>query len=335
MIVLSWQAWLTIVLALASVSTARVGHRSSLHHHHDIIDNLSALQTRQDSGGSSECTLVPDCSPSSCGGSICTTSKKRSLPIIGSNLTDVDPEEQAHLFKRLLRPVRQSNLIGYLQNQNNDPNLVKLCPANAGGYDTPSYCVQYSFSNAPVNPATGQLLIGTGDTELTGCTVLTVVSSKGVYMCHFWQDLNYVNPGREGRPDRPVLGFQPVLNLIAGQGDRRWAVGPALDTSLFTGEGTNTWAFITTPRAAAALDDPRRYHYVAEYQQLVALLTTLVPGIGIMDYNYYFVQPYRNYYQGSVLFEYDVNADGSGNPDWRLWVEASNEMGTALGQNPG
>jgi hypothetical protein len=35
------------------------------------------------------------------------------------------------------------------------------------------------------------------------------------------------------------------------------------------------------------------------------------------------------------LFEYDVNADGSGNPGWGLWIEVSNEMGTALGQNPG
>jgi hypothetical protein len=47
------------------------------------------------------------------------------------------------------------------------------------------------------------------------------------------------------------------------------------------------------------------------------------------------VPPYTIYYQGPVLFEYDVNADGSGNPDWGLWIEISNEMGTALGQNPG
>jgi hypothetical protein len=47
------------------------------------------------------------------------------------------------------------------------------------------------------------------------------------------------------------------------------------------------------------------------------------------------VLPYTIYYQGPVLFEYDVNADGSGNPGWGLWIEVSNEMGTALGQNPG
>jgi hypothetical protein len=81
---------------------------------------------------------------------------------------------------------------------------------------------------------------------------------------------------------------------------------------------------------------------IQEYQTSLAKavhryypLTTLVPGIGIMDYNYYWVLPYTIYYQGSALFEYDVNANGSGNPDWRLWIEASNEMGTALGQNPG
>lgn len=34
-----------------------------------------------------------------------------------------------------------------------------------------------------------------------------------------------------------MLGFQPVLNLIAGQGDRRWAVGPALDRLCSQGKG--------------------------------------------------------------------------------------------------
>lgn len=56
--------------------------------------------------------------------------------------------------------------------------------------------------------------------------------------------------------------------MLRGEGDRRWAVGPAIDTSLFVGEGTTTWAFICTPRAGGSLDDPQSFHYVSQQEQL-------------------------------------------------------------------
>ncbi|KAI8944055.1 hypothetical protein F4801DRAFT_595235 [Xylaria longipes] len=357
MAVLNWQSCFTLLLvlliSLSNISTARVDFRESAKSG-DILGRylntafVSALQTRQNDG----CIPEPACSPSTCTDNVCSlpTRKKRALPVISigstGNITEFDlnlklpPNSdnlgKLSLVKRVLRTVRQNGINAYLMRQNVMGNLINLCPADAGGYDTPSYCVQYRFSdgNIPVDPTTGQMLIGTGNTELTGCTVLTIASSRGVYMCHFWQDLNYPNEGSTGRPDRPALGFQPVLNMLRGEGDRRWAVGPAIDTSLFVGVGTNTWAFICTPRAGASLDDPQSSHYLSQQQQLVALLTDLIPGIGIMNYNYYWVLPYTQYYQGVALFEYDRNSDGSGNADWRLWLEAANELGTRLGQDP-
>ncbi|KAI0902895.1 hypothetical protein F4823DRAFT_344628 [Ustulina deusta] len=352
MAVLNWQSYLTLLLVLISLSNtspARVDFRESAKSD-DILNTatfVSTFRTRHNNG----CTPEPACSPSTCTDSVCNLPgrKKRALPVISigstGNTTEFDlnlklpPNSdnlgKLDLGKRLLRTVRQNGINDYLKRQNVKENLINLCPADAEGYGAPSYCVQYRFSdeNIPVDQTTGQMLIGTGNTELTGCTVLTIASSKGVYMCHFWQDLNYPNQGDTGCPDRPALGFQPVLNMLRGEGDRRWAVGPAIDTSLFLGEGTNTWGVICTPRAGASLDDPHRYHYVSQQQQLVALLTDLIPGIGIINHNYYWMPPYTQYYQGVALFEYDRNADGAGNADWRLWLEAANELGTKLGQN--
>ncbi|KAF9886729.1 hypothetical protein FE257_011106 [Aspergillus nanangensis] len=345
--VLKGQSCLTLclLLLLATLSIARVevehSHVSELEY--GLNTTFSALHARQNDG----CTPEPNCSPSTCSDSVCnlTRRKKRSLPVvqIGSNgdITDLDLDlspdsDKLNLLKRTLRGVRQNGINNYLERQNGNDNLVNLCPADAGGYGTPSYCVQYKFTDTdiPIDPNTGQMLIGTGNTELTGCTVLTIASSKGVYMCHFWQDVNYPNQGATGRPDRPALGFQPVLNMLRGEGDRRWAVGPAIDKSLFVGEGTTTWAFICTPRAGGSLDDPQSYHYTSQQDQLVAVLRDIIPGVGIVNYNYYWVLPYEQYYQGVALFEYDRDADGKGNSDWRLWLEASNEKGTTLGQNP-
>ncbi|KAI1735148.1 hypothetical protein F4680DRAFT_453241 [Xylaria scruposa] len=358
MAVLNWQSCFTLLIilliSLSNTSTARVDFRESakgddiLGHYLNPATFISTLHTRQNDG----CTPEPACSPSTCTDSVCNLPmrKKRALPVISigsaGNITEFDLDLELlpssdnpgklGLLKRVLRPVRQNGINAYLMRQGAKENLINMCPTDAGGYGSPSYCVQYRFSdeNIPVDQSTGQMLIGTGDTELTGCTVLTIASSKGVYMCHFWQDLNYPNQGATGHPDRPALGFQPVLNMLRGEGDRQWAVGPAIDKSLFVGELTNTWAFICTPRAGASLNDPQSYHYVSQQQQLVALLTDLIPGIGIINYNYYWVLPYTQDYQGVALFEYDRNADGQGNADWRLWLEASNEMGTGLGQNP-
>ncbi|KAL4861599.1 hypothetical protein BDV12DRAFT_62043 [Aspergillus spectabilis] len=358
MAVLNRQSCLTLQLLILFTLLNLCTARADLEKSDDILESylnappFGSLEKRQNDG----CTPVTYCSPSTCTGEVCPLArrkKKRNLPVIAissnGNFTELDPDDglapdsdtlgadaDGLLAKRALRRVYVNRLESYLEGQNTQAHLIGLCPADAGGYWAPSYCVQYRFSdpNIPVDATTGQMLIGTGSTELTGCTVLTIASSRGVYMCHFWEDINYPLPEYPQREGRPQLGFQPVLNMLRGQGDRPFSVGPPIDTSLFIGEHTNTWAFICTPRPRATTNDPATIRHVPQQEQLVALLTNLIPGIGIVNYNYDTMGPYNEYYRGVALFEYDRNADGSGNADWRLWYEASNEMGTRLGQDP-
>lgn len=59
----------------------------------------------------------------------------------------------------------------------------------------------------------------------------------------------------------------------------------------------------------------------------------LIPGVQIQFYNYFATgQGYPEEYQGVALWQYDPNADSNGNANWRLWFEASNENGRAMGQ---
>lgn len=121
-----------------------------------------------------------DCTPRKCGGSSCTISKRHVLEdIYGlSNTT-----KYVELSKRTLRELRQRELGQYISDKTMLPTVHTICPLDpdvGGGYIGPSFCVQQAFSSATLHE--GNLLIGTANTELEGCTVLTVVSARGVYM---------------------------------------------------------------------------------------------------------------------------------------------------------
>lgn len=103
---------------------------------------------------------------------------------------------------------------------------------------------------------------------LNGCTVVTIVSTRAVYMvcihgmmtvnknntdfdshqCHIWEDAHYL-----GLPlgDRDSVSIENFLNVIeygsSGSEPTLHAVGPALNRNLFSQNPTN-W-YISTPRA--------------------------------------------------------------------------------------
>jgi hypothetical protein len=63
----------------------------------------------------------------------------------------------------------------------------------------------------------------------------------------------------------------------------------------------------------------------------------LIPGVRIDVYPYHFAKNEEidgelDDGEGRAIFEYDPNADGYGNPDWRLWDETTFEQGSNLGQ---
>ncbi|KAF7554106.1 hypothetical protein G7Z17_g3193 [Cylindrodendrum hubeiense] len=129
----------------------------------------------------------------------------------------------------------------------------------------------------------------------------------------------------EGRIEpgaRTYWGFQPVLNLIQGIPWTPAAAGNSLTTELFPSgrrpDGrANSYAFIMTPRSRSALNDETSKEFLAEY---------------LMLYN-----PWRKDkekpYKGRALFEYDPDADGQSNADWRLWLEHRQITGSSLGLN--
>ncbi|KAF5124206.1 hypothetical protein E5D57_012134 [Metarhizium anisopliae] len=229
-----------------------------------------------------------------------------------------NPSMGQGLLKRLLPNPRQDKVGQYLEKQSEKPTLQPLCPFEAGGFDSPSFCYQTSF--AAVELTKGQFLAGTARTEL----------------CHFWEDIHYA----PRRHLRGAYGFQPVLNMIRGEGNTTYTAGPALDRSLFTGPDDHTRAFITTPRNRSTVNDELSQQYPAEYKSLVELLQRAVPGIGITKYNYNperendkpnaGVKKEKPFWKGVALFEYDRNADGKKHPDWRIWLGQTSFRGSNL-----
>ncbi|KAF3482090.1 uncharacterized protein GIQ15_04849 [Arthroderma uncinatum] len=112
--------------------------------------------------------------------------------------------------------------------------------------------------------------------------------------------------------------------MIRGAGNTIYAVGPALDTSLFQKKHPfeRTIAYIMAPRNKFTPNDEESLHYPVEHDQLMQLLRNLIPHVEIEEYKYYPIrmkgkEPVS---AGRALFEYN-NVDGAYHRDWRLWME--------------
>jgi hypothetical protein len=79
--------------------------------------------------------------------------------------------------------------------------------------------------------------------------------------------------------------------------------------------------------------DPDTQLYEGQIGQLAETLTNLIPGVTIVYYNYIAtnVEDYTQAYQGKALFEYDPDADGLGNANFRIWYEQTVNDGRSLG----
>ncbi|KAI1211403.1 uncharacterized protein F4807DRAFT_458977 [Annulohypoxylon truncatum] len=201
------------------------------------------------------------------------------------------------------------------------------CALDAPGFEEKVYVKFDHFGNNVLN---------IGIQSLEGCTVVTVVSRSAVYMGHFFESLAFAPEGKA-----PDTAFQQnCINFITGQGQTWRTRGDSLDPSLFSGPAV---AFIMTPRQDQ--DDPTEQNpnppvpgadtqlYGDRMRTLSQTLTNLIPGITIVYYNYIAIniEEYQQAYQGKALFGYDSNADGAGNPNFRLWYEQTFETGINLG----
>ena len=124
--------------------------------------------------------MVYQCNPNSCSGASCY------LPgVYQINTTEVnDPTgENLRLAKRIL--TNPPDIGEYLNSLAIRPTANNVCPVTgANAYQT--VCTQFTFANLPTHQRT---VIGMGNTELTGCTVLCVVSARAVYMV--WRTFSY------------------------------------------------------------------------------------------------------------------------------------------------
>ncbi|KAJ8122949.1 hypothetical protein O1611_g9711 [Lasiodiplodia mahajangana] len=307
-----------------------------------VIDSV-INRALDDPNGQPSCRPVCESCGSSC--SVTAASKRNLLELVPPNTTAGDELSSAQQFEdtdyssfeRALKPQRQTT-IG--SRDNPQTNLISLDLST--DHNDYTFAVRKEFSDFSSN------VLNIGIEGLTGCTVLAVVSPKAVYMAHFYENLAFRPDGRIA----PDTAFeQNCLNLITGQGARWRARGDHLDPSLF--EGTTNGpaiAYIMTPRQdqetptkqnpSPPVPGPDTQFYPGRMEQLSQTLTSLIPGLEVVHYNYIAMnsKDYTQSYQGRALFEYDPNADGSNNANFRLWYEQTMVDGRSAGiikLNPG
>ncbi|KAK5449361.1 hypothetical protein LTS15_008904 [Exophiala xenobiotica] len=305
-------------LELDPVHIPQFGHR--------LVGPSQNIEKRQDNAAA-RCRLFCSANSSCSNPSDCTSRKRALYSDFGSHNSTV--VEHA-LAKRVFEELTQGQIGQHLLDLS-ETNQVNVAPEWVGNSYKPTVCMQQAWSTAPL--VNGEFRVGMGSTVLEGCSVLAILSSRGVYMCHIWEDINYSNSN-----NHRFVGFQDFLDLVQNGRQSTNILGPGLDTSLFNQPGDNTQTWIMTPRRYRTPDDPDSQDYLAQYRQLYSLISrTLLPGVGMNNYNYQVPeqdQAYELDYQGVAFLEYDSDADGNGNADWRFWTEAVSATGRSYGQNP-
>ncbi|RAK93405.1 hypothetical protein BO79DRAFT_136625, partial [Aspergillus costaricaensis CBS 115574] len=174
-----------------------------------------------------------------------------------------------------------------------------------------SVAQQITFGNAPFQ---------VGTTGLEGCTVVTVVSKRAVYMAHYWERKSWTSS--YWFPRR-------IINFIAGRNPNQ-GVGPALNPALFNRPTDDTRIYIMHPRKGGKKATYTSPNYTKKFKQLRSLLNEeLLPGVPTATWFYIPVanpgdvpdpiadQPWRRH----AVFQYDPQAHGTRSKGWRLFYE--------------
>ncbi|RAL01806.1 uncharacterized protein BO80DRAFT_472925 [Aspergillus ibericus CBS 121593] len=242
---------------------------------------------------------------------------------LNSTVDDDDVDDPAYhsvgeaaLEKRVFESMTLARIREYLPQQT-DPNTVDTYFGNPTGLiqfvgkksTDASVARQTEFGSAPFQ-------IGTDG--LVGCTIVTVVSKRAVYMGHYWEEeswsSNYYFPRR-------------VLNFIAGRQPQQ-GIGPAFNPALFNRPDDDTRVYIMHPRRGIRVYTSAIYR--GKLTQLRTLFNqNLLPGVPIATWMYIPVNPRRGQpdpiadqpWRRHAIFQYDPNAHGAGNRGWRLFYE--------------
>ncbi|KAK4505420.1 hypothetical protein PRZ48_003383 [Zasmidium cellare] len=191
-----------------------------------------------------------------------------------------------------------------------------------------------------------------GSRGLHGCTMVAVISNRGVWMAQFWE--SYSNSDGEGANHDTVdqvlrqrvlmaIQGQTVTNPINPSTDPRnqyiTPEGPALDPSLFNREDDNTNIYFMTPLDGSVTTANKKppkppsgpAMYPNKMRAIADTINELIGGVleDVVQYNYWRLN-YANSAdealidtteRGLCMFQYDPNAFGSGKKGWRLFYE--------------
>ncbi|KAJ9224330.1 hypothetical protein DTO027B5_4110 [Paecilomyces variotii] len=314
----------------------------------EFLNITSPLKPLESSGITSNPRCNPPCGACGSSCSISSAFKKRSLvDAVVSNTTSA-PETTNRLVKRVLPNVQQEEIgryltraISRLKNPYRHRNTNQISLAYATNGDDYTYGVEKEFSDY-----TESDVLNIGSEQLTGCTVITLVSREAVYMAHIWETLAFIPNWKKDPNDSDIdedAAFEEnCINLLTKKRNRWKAKGTPITPELYAGK--TPYLFIMTPRADPDLDDAGNAQVPSFDQQrypgrIATIVSTIRDRLGeqptVVFYNYLPPEeeddPAETSYQGKVLFELDANADGNGRANFRLWYEEATENGWDLG----
>lgn len=298
---------------------------------HSPLSYKRSLQPRVNPGDTPLPPCIPRCGPG-CKGAYETASppsvaKKRSLAERDFDLVFAGPQplNDQSLVERNFYSVKAGNVDSFIKNKVQASTTVQLVFPDAEGDDT-STTVQHTFDG------TNKYELGTGG--LTGCTVLAVISRRGVFMGHFFESLAFDPPTEEQLREEgmdpatyPPIDFAgQVTNLIDQSNGNVGGVGPALDVSLFNQDTDNTQAYIMTPRAWEGGEGD--WQFEGSINAIIAQVKGLLPSIDDIPVTDYVrlnmededekAELFTNA-RGAAFFQYDPN--NRKKQAWRLFFE--------------
>ncbi|KAE8148860.1 hypothetical protein BDV25DRAFT_168182 [Aspergillus avenaceus] len=229
------------------------------------------------------------------------------------NKTESDSGPKLFLGKRAFKTLTLAEVKKYVANSYEQPDPY---------FGQPLEIIQFDDDGESTDDSgTQQVIFGSepfqiGTDSLTGCTIVTVVSKRAVYMGHYWENPSWGNVPKFTRN---------VLNFIAGRTPRS-GVGPTLDPALFNAPDDDTRIYLMHPRLGqkehtSPYKSPR---YRKKFQELKNLLNTeLLPGAATASWLYITAEMSREVpaYRRHAIFQYDPVAHGRSKKGWRLFYE--------------
>ncbi|RLL94783.1 hypothetical protein CFD26_104602 [Aspergillus turcosus] len=231
------------------------------------------------------------------------------------NETAILPRVLSAPVKREFTTISQQDVATYIPNQFN------------GNYDdyfgVPTALVETIDDEETDNTVVMQIEFGNepfqvGSAGLHGCTMVTIVSDRAVYMGHFWEVPSWSSTTTEFN--------ERVLNFFSGGG--QFGIGPTLNPALFTADD-NTRVYIMTPRRTGGKYTTS--NYIKKVPVLISTIKTALGNQNVPVAVWKYVrlnwdnpndaaQINRNQ-RGIALFQFDPDASGTGTRGWRLFYE--------------